>query len=211
MPSVPALRRQTGLECGAIGAGAYDAGRKRRPLAQGSHRGQQYIHALEVAQLADEQEVGGIGVRLYRCDFVCTHSIVGNGESTARLSYFGAECVVLKSAHEQKKVCIRKKQLFHGEEGCAGHRQPAVMQAAAMGCVDRPRPIPAHLARGQPRIGAALGAVSMQDLGFCFAGDLSDGSHGPDVRQGRQSPHWHAMHAKATDFLQSCEMVFEFG
>ena len=88
--------------------------------------------------------------------------------NAARRADLGGERIAAVAALEQEQLGAPHQHLLEREIQKADRRMAAVMQAAAMRRVD-----PDRAAAAEPRIGATLGAVAVQDVGTGLARALS--------------------------------------
>ncbi len=100
-------------------------------------------------------------VRLRRdlCELLGGDAVVHDADQGARRADLGDERVPAVPALEQEQLGAAHQHLFERQVDEADRRRATVMQAAAMRRVDAD-----ELAAREPRIGATLGAVAVQDV-----------------------------------------------
>src|SRR5204863_9609904 len=91
-------------------------------------------------------------------------------------------------AFEQEKIGAAREPAFKVEIEPSERGGGDVMQAAAMRRIDAKR-----AGRGEPRIGAALGAVAVDDIGFAFTRPCRDQAVGSEIGRAEMPAHRRAM------------------
>ncbi len=154
-------------------------------------RPQQHVDALELAKLADEQEVGGIGVGLVRGEIARLQRV---GDD-ARGHPAGADAPVVNAADEvaleDQAVGVAGEEPFDRRVDEALRRGERVMQAAAVRRVEgcHVAAVGAQIASGEAGVGAALGAVPMQHVGTQAARGIADGAAGRQIARAGEASH----------------------
>ena len=98
-----------------------------------------------------------------RREFGARHAVVHDAHQAFRIADLAAEDFLAVGAFEQEQVAAQHQQALGRQIELPGQRVVAEQQAAAV------RRIGAHgavAAEGKPRIGAALGAVAVHDVGL---------------------------------------------
>ncbi len=125
------------LERRCVGPGADDDGLYRPHRCDPGKRLQQNIDALELAQLADEQEIGGVCIGLVRGEIVRLQRVGDDPLGHAP----GADALVVNAADEvaleDQPVGVAGEELLDRRVDEALRRGEGVMQAAAVRGVER--------------------------------------------------------------------------
>ena len=136
---------------------------RHRPAvgAQPRHRIDQQVGALDVAELADIDHVGGVLGLHDRIEFIGGDAV----EHAAHQSLRGADGALIgvarERAFEQEQVGLVHQRAFDAGVDVALQRRQRKMQRAAMRRVDPDGVVRAGLEANE---GAGLGAVAMQDV-----------------------------------------------
>ncbi len=135
--------------------------------AMRGERLQQHVDALEMAQLADEQEVGGVGIGLVRGEVARLQRVGDDALGDASRADAPIVDAADEVALEDQPVGVAGEELLDRRVEKALRRSEGVVQAAAVRGVEGRdvAAVGAQLACGQSRVGAALGAVPMQHVG----------------------------------------------
>ena len=145
--------------------GARRAAARLRQLGQ---RRDEDVRPLQVAQLADEEEVARVGRRDDRLELLRLEPVGDDGRRPDGRPDLGGVGVGLELADEDEGVGHPLEHALGGEIDAARRRFRVVVQAAAVGSVDAgyARTRCPQESADRPRVGAALGAVGMQDVGI---------------------------------------------
>ena len=148
------------------------------------------VDALEVAQHAEKQEVAGVVLRGDRRELGVAQSVADDCGAAPRYADLLAVDLGLVGADMDEGVGHPLQHALDAEIEHAFERALVVMQAAAMGRIDAgDRPPPAEPCGDQPPVGAALGAMAMQDIGNDLAEMLEHPAHRHEVAQRDAAPH----------------------
>ncbi len=151
----------------------------------------QDVDTFYVSEFAHEHQIGGVGFRQNRFEFLARYPIVDDADEPARLADFAAKNLRAICAFKQKQISTQHQDLLGRKIEFTRHCIVTKQKAAAMGRVGANR---APRIEGHAGIGAAFRTVAVHDIGT----DLRNPAHDMGQRDGVSESDV-AAHRKSAD------------
>ena len=192
-----------------VGSGADDDRAHRSASAHLRQRAQQHVDALEVPQLADEQEVGrarsGLGLR----ELLGCQAVRDDARCAGRRADLGRIARGCIAALEHDRIGVARELPLEAHVDASRRGRGVIVQAAAVRRVAAHDRLAGalHGAGNEARVGAALGAVAVDDVEVELERPLRDGAQGGDVAQAELAAHGHPQKTKSQVRRQPFEAI----